>query len=394
MRLARLSAPLALATYYRPVVPPTVAREIEVCAVINSLGYGGAETLLVELVGELDDVSFTVASFGGDDSLADPLAAAGATVHDLGEAVRFDPRAARRLRRLLAAGDVDVVHAHLPYAQTVARLVARSVGDAAVVSTQHNAPRAYHPLVRTTERLTRPLEDVTVAVSQAVERACTGDAHPPGAVGDDWCTIHNGIDVAGFAELVRAADAGAVRTSLDVAPGASLVLGVGRYVPDKAQRDLVAGFAAADLGDAALVLVGHGPLEADLRASAREHGVADRVHVTGEVQDVHPYYAAADVFASASRVEGLPVTVLEAMAAGLPVAATDVPGTREAVADGETGRLVPYGDAAALATALEALAAPDPGDAYGDAGRDRARERFDVARMAADYRGLYRSLVA
>lgn len=366
---------------------------LRVCHVINSLTHGGAEHLLVDLAEAMDDTALTVVYFGGDDDLAPRLRDAGVTVRRLDERARFDPVAAARLWRFIRSNAFDIVHAHLPYAQTVSRITAHLAGDQRVVSTQHNVPSNYHPVVRATERATRKLDDTTVAVSQGVERAFTGRAHPPGEFGDQWCTIHNGIDAEGFHRRVTAADGMAIRSELGIPADVPLHLTVGRYVPDKSQATLIEGFERTTQPESELVIVGHGPLEAELRETATRSGVADRVHVTGRVPEVEPYYAAADLFLSASRVEGLPVTVLEAMAAELPVVASDIPGTREVVVSGETGLLYPQGSSAGLAAALDRLASPERRERWGMNGYVRVAEAFDVRTMSASYRQLYKSLL-
>lgn len=366
---------------------------LHVCHVINSLTHGGAEHLLVDLAKEMDDVEFTVVFFSGDDDLAAHLREAGATVHTLDERARFDPVATVRLWHVLRAGQYDIIHAHLPYAQTVTRIAGTLAGDAPIVSTQHNVPSNYHPVVRFTENLTQWLDDATVAVSQGVERAFTGTVHEPNVLGDQWCTIHNGIDVAGFNRQVTDVDGDAVRTELGIDADATLLLTVGRYVHDKAQQTLIEGFGRSPLEDGELVIVGHGPLESSLRETAVEHGVGDRTHVTGRVPEVEPYYAAADGFVSSSRVEGLPVTILEAMAAELPVVASDIPGTREVVIHGETGLLYSQGSVGELADALAELDSPEHRRRWGANGYERSAESFDVEVMAAAYLELYDALL-
>lgn len=366
---------------------------LRVCHVINSLTHGGAEHLLVDLAEAMNDVEFTVVYFGGDENLAPRLRDEGVTIESLGERVRFDPVAATRLWRFLQANDFDIVHAHLPYAQTVSRVASRLAGGTPVVSTQHNVPSNYHPVVRLTERATRVLDDATVAVSQGVERAFTGRAHSPGDFEDSWCTIYNGINVLGFHRRVEEADGEAIRSELGIQPDSKLFLSVGRYVPDKEQSTLLKGFEHASLNDAELVIVGHGPLEADLRATANQLGIGEQVHVTGRVPEVPPYYAAADAFLSASRVEGLPVTVVEAMAAELPVVASEIPGTSELVVSEETGLLYRQGSVEALAGALDRLDDSEDSEKWGKRGYERAEELFDVRKMATSYLRLYESVL-
>jgi glycosyltransferase involved in cell wall biosynthesis len=368
--------------------------ELRICHVINSLTHGGAEHLLIDLTESLDDIETTVVFFGGDDALQSQLEAACARVVCLEERARFDPFAAFRLTRFLRREQFDVVHAHLPYAESVARIAASLARGSHIVSTQHNVPDHWHPVVRMTERLTRPLDDATVAVSQGVERAFTGTAHEPNTLSSDqWVTIYNGIDTTGFAQRVAAASGEVVRERLGIDTDTTIFLNVARCVPQKNQADLIRGLAKTEFEAAELVIVGTGPEEERLRELADETDINEHVHVTGRVPEVEPYYAAADVFISGSRVEGLPVTLLEAMAAALPVIASDIPGPAEVVIDGETGLLFPEGNIVELHEAMESLLDEETAIKLGRNGRERVQEVFDIERMADGYRRLYCSLV-
>ena len=182
------------------------------------------------------------------------------------------------------------------------------------------------------------------------------------------------------------------RAAAPAAPGPLRVVANGRFVPVKGHDLLLRAFASIVRGgvDARLVLVGEGPLEAQLRSMCSESGLADRVEFLGTMQNEHVYrlLARQHLFVHAARVtsrgehEGLGLAVQEAMAAGLPVVATRSGGVPESVVDGETGRLVPVDDEAALTAAIAALAAdPASRESMGRAGRARAQQLFDVARQ-------------
>jgi glycosyltransferase involved in cell wall biosynthesis len=370
----------------------TTAHELSADSMINDLRIGGAERLLVDLVRAAPEaVDFEVLYLGSDDTLVPSLQSAGAAVHSFDEAFRFDPRALYRLSRHLRRTCPDVLHLHLPYAQTLGRLAA-SATPCSVVSTYHSFPSYHHPVTRTSERVTRPLEDASVAVSQGLERALTGRTPSPYELGGRWCTIYNGIDVQGFHSAITEARDESVRTSLGIPPSAPVVLNVGRYTPIKGQEELVRSFAAANSTEAHLVLVGYGPLEEGLRETAANEGVTPRVHVTGRISDVGPYYALADVFALPSRAEGFGVVLLEAMAAELPVTAADIRGVREVVLDDETGFLYPPGDRGALTGLLDRVIGDTECTGMGRAGFHRARRKFSSERMAETYVRLYESL--
>ncbi|XGI82732.1 glycosyltransferase [Halorutilales archaeon Cl-col2-1] len=367
-----------------------MAKDISVCQLITALPYGGAENMVRDLVSASDRIQFSVGFFGDEDALVPEIEEAGVPVRHFGEEFRFDPRAVKRFNSYLREKQIDILHLHLPYAQTLGRLIG-SMNDVRIVSTQHNVPSNYHPVTRTTERLTRSLDDKTVAVSQGVERAFTGSAHEPGELDDDWCTVYNGINVEKFAQKVKISDGVNIREQLNIDQETPIFLNVGRYVPVKGQSNLIDAFAQSKT-DAHLIIVGHGELEKELRSEVKSHGVQDTVHITGRVPEVHPYYAAADAFVSGSKAEGHPITILEAMAASLPVVAPDIPGVREAVHDSETGILYPLGRVDSLLEAINEIAENEVQNQYGKAGYERAKEYFDVKTMSDSYTQIYRQL--
>lgn len=174
------------------------------------------------------------------------------------------------------------------------------------------------------------------------------------------------------------------------------VVAAGRLSPEKGFAVLLeaaAGFLAADPG-AGVVLFGEGPERATLERRVAELGLGERFALPGFTRDLDKYLPWADVAVLPSFTEGLPNVVLEASAAGVPVVATAVGGTPEAVADGETGLLVPPGQPQVLAARIgELLADPDRRQQMGEAGRAFVRERFSFAGQAEAYRQLFARLL-
>ena len=173
-----------------------------------------------------------------------------------------------------------------------------------------------------------------------------------------------------------------------------MIVSVGRLAAPKDPLALVAALARLPAGAFRAVLVGGGPKHAAVAAAIRGAGLDGVVDLVGDRDDVPAALAAADLFVLASRSEGLPMSVLEAMAAGLPVVASAVGGVAEAVADGETGLLVAPGDVDALAGAIERLLADGTlRRAMGSAGRARAAEHFALGRFRAEHVGALRARV-
>jgi len=202
--------------------------------------------------------------------------------------------------------------------------------------------------------------------------------------------VHNGIPIpTASAVSDRGAKQQDARTSVGLPWPGPLLVAVGNLYPVKDHANLLR--AAAELPGVHVAIAGRGDQEVPLRHLAEEFAISQRVHLLGLRQDVDRVLLAADVFVQPSRSEGLPLAVLEAMAAALPVVATRVGGVGEAVVDGETGILVAPADSPALAGALRAvLAMPDRGAALGQAGRERAIRDFSVRQMIDRYCALYR----
>ena len=196
--------------------------------------------------------------------------------------------------------------------------------------------------------------------------------------------IHNAVDVAAFQ---RGPDA-ALRRALVDGSQRHVVLVAARLDPQKGHRHLLA--AAARVPDALFALAGDGPERPALERITDDLGLRDRVTFLGTRTDVAELLAVCDVFVLPSLYEGLPISVLEAMAARRPVVATAIGGTQEAVVDGESGLLVPPADPDSLAAAIRRLL-DDPAlrDRLASAGRARVEREFAVASMAARVTDLY-----
>lgn len=368
---------------------------MNVCLLVNQLAPGGAPTLLLNIVTHTSseaNVEYTVCFIEGDETLVPEFEEAGVRVVNFGADFKFDPRAIARMIRFFRTEEFDVLHAHLPYSQTLGRLFGRVCDVEHVVSTQHSAPNNYHPLTRFLERLTRPLDSRTIAVSKAVERLFTGEAraYEPGQT-RQWCTIYNGIDTEAFGTEVRTSETDFLRNEWEIGDG-PVFLNVGRYFAGKSQRTLVEAMVHVldEFPSAQLLIVGWGALENDLRAAVRKRDLDGSVHITGRGSPIHPYYRLADEFVLSSIRESFGIVLLEAMAAKLPVVATDVQGIPEVVDHGRTGLLVPPNDPKKLAEAMvEALRTDEP---LGENGYERAATRFDIRTTTASHISLYREL--
>lgn len=302
----------------------------------------------------------------------------GFDVHLLPIRSSLDVRAALRLRRLLREERVELLHTHVMIEANVVSRVAGRLAGTHVLSHMHIenylppnlARRAF---VRSLDNATARLCTRIVAVSEDTKRALERQGYPRGRI----VVVHNGVELP--ADAPNGAGDGIVE--------------VARLAPVKGQRELIE--AVARLDGVRVTLVGRdlergGDYERELRAFADELGVADRVDFAGYRADAAELMGRAALVVLPSWTEGLPMTLLEAMARRRPVVATPVGGTPEVVADGETGVLVPARDPAALADAIAALLRdPARRRRLGDAGRARVAAQFTLERTAGRILDLY-----
>jgi sugar transferase (PEP-CTERM/EpsH1 system associated) len=241
-------------------------------------------------------------------------------------------------------------------------------------------------------RLYAPFVQRWVALSQDLQRYLTG---PVGIEPRRVVQLYNGVDADKF-HPAAAAHALPIAGCPFQAPAHWLVGTVGRMAPVKDQLLLAQAFVRAlerapAFGERArLLLVGEGPLRAQAQAVLDAAGAAHLAWLPGERADVADVMRGLDVFVLPSKAEGISNTILEAMASGLPVLATAVGGNVELVTEGRTGRLLPAGDAEAMAQALLALwQAPAQARQLGASGRAEVEARYSLQAMVAAYQGLY-----
>jgi glycosyltransferase involved in cell wall biosynthesis len=282
----------------------------------------------------------------------------------------------------------NVLHCH-HYSPFVYGSLARLSGSSSrLVFTEHGRLSDVPPSRRRrlANLLLRQFPDRVFTVSRELREHVIAEGFTPQHVG----VIYNGIDMA---PVVDAAHAAAVRQRLGL-PSTLLTIGtIARLDPVKDFVTLIR--ALAELRQqlpAALVIIGDGPERQRLEHEARTCGVAPHIHFLGYRDDAREWLAGCDVYANSSVSEGISLTILEAMAAGLPVVATRVGGTPEVVLDG-CGILVPPRDPVALANALAQLAMRRSlGRDLGRAGRERVETYFTLDRMVATYRDVYHEL--
>jgi len=362
---------------------------MKILHVITGINRGGAENHLMELVRHqrASGMDVSVAYLLGSGYWTARLEELGAEVHSLGLRFYGDLRPLVRLRRLLRTAKFDLVHAHLPPAELYARVALLGIDRCTLplVITKHNEePFCKAPGERTLGRWVARRADRVIAISEAVKRYMAGRAL--GIPAAKLQTIYYGIDAAPFAS------GGETPPLLRRSAPDEIVIGfVGRLVPQKDIAMLLRGFAlfAAPAVQARLVIVGLGPLAESLQQIAEDLGISHRVVWAGFREDIAAVMGSFDIFALTSVYEGLGLVLLEAMAAGVAVAATRVGAIPEVVVDGETGLLVEVGQPAELAAAFQKLSDRTLRARLGEAGRQRVLQHFTLKGMWQETDELY-----
>jgi glycosyltransferase involved in cell wall biosynthesis len=326
------------------------AGPLKVLQVISSLPVGGAEDLVAAIVKGLDPGRFRVqaATLGPLGEVGQELVQAGYPVRALNIDIKRTPlvKIVARLRGLLRESKPDILHTHLYHPNLYGRLASLGLGLRGVVASVHNSyTRVKFHRCLWNFLLSLASDKVLVSSPGVWREVRTWDRVPARKLE----VFPYGVRVD---ELDISLDPTDIRAELGVG---GFVLGlVGRLEEQKGQRFLLAALPelARHIPDLAVLLVGEGREQQALEGLAKERGLGPLVRFLGTRRDLPRVFRAMDVFVQPSLWEGLPLTVLMAMGARLPVVGTRVSGITEVIADGKNGLLVPPGDSQALAAAV------------------------------------------
>ena len=357
-----------------------------VLQVALSLQPGGTERLIIELARRLHaTIPTAVCCLDVEGGWAHELIQRGIRVTPLGRQPGFHPSLGLAVARAARDHGATVLHAHhySPFIYSaVAKLRAPSLR---VVFTEHGrlGDRGPSPKRRLVNAVAARLADRVFAVSQDVRQHLIDENFAPARVE----VIYNGVDIGPVPDVDTRRR---IRRELAVGDDVVVVGTIARLDPVKDLGTLVrAAILAARAQPIQLVVIGDGPERSSLEALAAHRTGSLQARFLGHLENAREWLAGCDVYANSSITEGVSLTILEAMAAGLPIVATRVGGTPEVV-DETCGRLVPPRDPDAMATALVALAADRlRRESLGTAARARVEDRFTLSRMIAEYRQVY-----
>jgi sugar transferase (PEP-CTERM/EpsH1 system associated) len=357
---------------------------IRVVHLVINLDVGGLERVVLDQIRHADRnrIEPGVVCLAGEGRLASEARAQGVSVRAL--AVHGHPfSGVRRLATELRTLRPDVLHTHDASPHLLGALAGRLARVPVVVHTRHCHTVGLTRRQALGMRVASALSDAVVAVSEDSAARLRRLEHVAPSKSP---VIRNGVDLSAFAPGDRWTRAPGLR-----------VASVGRLAPIKDFGTLLraAALVVRALPGFQLDIIGDGPCRRELEELNASLGLGTRVRFLGEQEHIRHLLATADLFALASTSEGLSMSILEALASGLPVVATKVGGNPEVVADGSTGFLVPPADPASLASALlRVLSDPQRLVSMGRAAREGAERHFDLRDVAARYEELYRQHLA
>ncbi|OGS23636.1 MAG: hypothetical protein A2314_07750 [Elusimicrobia bacterium RIFOXYB2_FULL_50_12] len=314
---------------------------------------------------------------------------AGIGVHEITCLGRADITAVRSLADFVRKGNFSIIHSH-GYKPDIYAYAASGKGIARI-ATCHNWPGrgAKMSFYRWLDKMALRYFDRVAAVSGGVKN----EAERSGINRFRLCTIHNGVDFANFAR-VSADDVKRCRSALAIKDKVKLVLAVGRLAPEKGYSYLIEAAArvVARHPGAVFAILGDGTQKDVLEAQIKKAGLENNFRLPGQSDEVNFFLAAADVFVMPSINEGMPMALLEAMAAGKPIVASRVGEIPAILDDGVSGWLVPPADSHVLSEKIISfLETPKLAQILARNGRQTALARFSAGAMADEYIKLYKA---
>ncbi|MEM1272027.1 MAG: glycosyltransferase [Bacteroidota bacterium] len=377
-----------------PDSSPQRTQRLRVLQIVTNFGYGGAERVAMHLLLNSDPERFESAALSlyppvGSD-IEEELSAAGIPKWYCDKEVGPDWKLFGRIRAVLDEFQPDIVHTHLAGLRYAAWPMWRARVPAAVHTLHNVATQEAFPIVRFVQKIAFRWRVRPVAIAERVRESFKETYR--------WSNpielIPNGVPLATY--RTPGLERSAWRSQIGIPAGAIVFACIARLQPQKNHALLIDAFAevAREHTDAFLLLVGsESTLGPQLKEQAAGTNASDRILFAGTRSDIPDVLNASDAFVLASDWEGNPLTVMEAMAAGLPPICTAVGGVPELIEDGRTGYLVPPGNRAELAGAMARVVDADVRATLGNAASRHAEDAFSDVAMTRRYEALYLELL-
>jgi glycosyltransferase involved in cell wall biosynthesis len=369
-------------------------RPLKLILCVVGLGVGGTETHVLELASRIDRNKFDVlvCSLKPIGRLGSELHARGIRVMSLNGAGKFDLRVLGRFWSVLRREQPDVVQAFLFLANVAALLCGRILKSFAVISSYHDEVVSEGWVNRMIDRATMKWaahivccsESVRRSVEQRIGRGKNNFAVIPFGVDTDWFREPRAISGSTIVLQKRLPVIGTVCRLVEPKKGLKYLLEAVAQLEEEAGKPICQ-----------VLLVGEGPAEQGLRTLSERLGISPRVAFVGARRDIPEVLSLMNIFVLPSLYEGFGIAILEAMAAGKPVVATTVGGIPEFVVSGQSGVLVPPGDAPALAKAIKQLLdEPEKACAMGRQGQAHVQKHYSIESVVRQHEQLYELCLA
>jgi glycosyltransferase involved in cell wall biosynthesis len=370
----------------------TTEQSYHIVRIITWLPRGGIERRLVAVLPQLNKPPFHVSlvCIRERGPLADELEQAGVPVSVVPLRSRLDPRGLWTLARWMRDQQIELVHSHMYRSNIPATIAARLAGVRHILCQVHNIDTWESCRQRMMDRWLMRWRTAMLAVSEGVKRNIVSNLRcPPERV----CVLYNGIDIQQYGSSRPEPE---LRHGLGIPEGHRLVVMLARLVEQKNHTRFLQALESihSELPPTSVLFVGEGKLLGALEREVEERRLSDIVSFAGHRNDIPQILALSDLSAVTSDREGFSNAILESLAAGVPVVATDVGGNSEAIVDGKCGLLVEPDDLAGLARALKTVLTDDAlRKRMSEDARQRAK-RFSLDRMLKETRELYLDLLA
>jgi glycosyltransferase involved in cell wall biosynthesis len=376
-------------------------RLICVALVVDDLGYGGAERQVIELANNIDRNRFDVhvCTLGNHLPLRSQLKLAEHNLHVIARKIRFDFTVVLRLAHLLRELKADIVHGYLFSAEIASRLAGRIAGTKLIIGSERNANRIE---IRKSNvlayRVTQRCVDMIIANSHAGAESHRRTFNRPAS---GYRVVHNGVDTERF----RPGDGTAIRNKLGIRKESSVIGAFANFKKQKNHAMLFRTFRVVleSFPEAQLLLVGDEPTDSkgrlvsyrtQLDQLVDELGIRQQCVFLGHQNHTEHIYPACDITVLPSLHEGTPNVLLESMACGVPVVATNVCDNHYIIRDGETGHLMEVGDETGMARQITRLLADRARrQAMGRNGREWVMREFSTKRLAEKMEAIYIDLL-
>jgi len=368
-------------------------RKLRVCIIFPKLSIGGAEAQILYLLKNLDHTSFEIHAcslLSGDSSMEEEARSFSDAFFILGFRWRKCLFSFLRLVRYLREKEIDILHAHLPLADTVGRFAAKVAGVPVIVTTEHGKHLWKNPLHLALERMLNRFTDVRFCVSRDIMDIRSRREGTPHI---KLKYVPNAVDMSLFKKTSPRRAGLMSEFGWEVSD--PLIVSVGRLVEAKNYPLLVRAIALVvkKVPQARCLIVGEGPFRGEIEREIEKLSLSENIAVPGARRDIAEILKSADIFTLSSIREGLPVSLLEAMASGCAIVATDAGGIPDAIVDGVNGLLVKTSDENALADGLlRLLSDRELCRRLGEKAMEDVEKRFSARAIAETVGETYREL--